>query len=145
MFCTCFSSLFCHFVSFLHRPLVHIWKIWKFSKFYEIYPFFILDNSIFTIHVRFLCIVVTICYKTSYMAPSVADIYFSASSINLSYLLLTPIVWPTRSFTAWLWLHLLNQQSNWAWRIFNGYSVLLIAREKFIPPSKERLLRQCNL
>lgn len=38
-------------------------------------PFSILDNSIMTLHVRFMCIVVKICYKTSYKAPLVADIF----------------------------------------------------------------------
>lgn len=107
--------------------------------------FTLFSYSIFMFHITFLCMAVTICYRTSYMAQSVADINFSAPSIYLNYLLLTSVVWPARSFTAYLWLHLLNGQSNWAWRIFNRYSVLLIAREKFIPPSKGRLLRQCNL
>lgn len=48
--------------------------------------------STFTLHIRFLCIVVTICYKTSYMALSVAGINFSAASIYLNYLLLTPVL-----------------------------------------------------
>lgn len=115
----------------------------SFLNSFKFLPFFlILDNSIFTLHIIFLCIVVKICYKTSYMAPSVADIlYFSASRMCLNYLLLTTVVRPTRSFTAYLWLHLLNWYSDWVWRNFNGYSLLLIAGEQFIPPSKERLRR----
>lgn len=40
MFYTSFPGLFCHFLSFMHCPLVHIWKTWKFSKFFQISPFF---------------------------------------------------------------------------------------------------------
>lgn len=66
----------------------------SFLNSFKFPPFFlILDNSIFMLHIIFLCIVVKICYKTSYMAPSVADIlYFSASRMCLNYLLLTTVV-----------------------------------------------------
>lgn len=37
--------------------------------------FFILENSVVTLHIRFICIVIKNCYTTSYKDPSVADLF----------------------------------------------------------------------